>query len=1446
MKKKSVTKRIMPLFLILILVVSLFPPLTAFAAAIDKPTDLISERLSDTTAKVTFAKSLSGNYYYVIQDVDEPTPTQTQVENNFNGTGGSGALFFSPVNTNTINLDSSDGLAAGREMNVFLLLKNTDNNYSDVIPVRIAEYGVLKIGEGRNSTGYVPWTGTSTINVASNITTVKILNAAPGDYVRTLNVAHSGVTIEGLGSATPIIGLGVYVAANDVTLKDLYLTNNSNVDSDVNFGDYQNPGVGSFTLNIDGDVHIDKAVDRGSANIYSWGALTIGGGAGNSLTINGSTVMKGDVVVSVPLTIHEFQGYAALETDGALTINSPTVITGSTTNGYSAIRSAGDITLNAPLNVTGPDRNAGGDGGSAVPGAGCAIDIQTAGKFVIFNGKTPDVSLTIKDGANSVSPQNALNFKMGTVSNAKWFGVSGGVNATTAAPVFTALTNVYLDDPGTNHAPTLKGGVANPSTASVTVNNAYTLNLSNIFEDADGDSLTYSVNIDSGGYNAANAAYSYTPTAEGTETLVFKANDGTTDSPTYTVNLTVNAVPTAQIPNITAQPQSDSITSGNTKALSVTASVTDGGTLSYQWYSNTTASNSGGSVIGGAIGATYTTPALSATAYYYVVVTNTKGGVTATATSNAVTVTVNPAPPTLTAGISYRSSHITVSISFSSNKTGTYYYIVKETGDAAPNAAAIKASGVSGALGTSNAISATITPGAKKVYVTGEDTNAVLGNVIVFDVRAYTPSFADSSVTLTLSADNIIYIFNDGYVIGNIGDAVPVAAADLHIGNYTIGINSSSAEVNAAIMVMADYDGLANGRNITIKDLSLKTTSVSPLTLQGGAKASVILSGRNRLYPDSGNFAAVNVPQNSTLLIDGTGMLEAYAKTNGYGAGIGGNNGQSAGTIYISGSTGITAQSGGGAGIGGGYGGNGGTITISSGTTKAVSDGGGAGIGGGSGGNGGTITISGGTNSAKANSKGSGASIGGGYKGDGGTITISGGSTLATNNGDGACIGGGSGGNGGTITISGGTITATVGSSNSNYGIASNASGKVIINGGSVKATGGAGAIDVQPVNAAKEPVYLGELAGQKGVTSVLVDGVDWGIAANHPGDDALYLYMAHGADTHSVTANGVHYTATWNGTGFTITKNTNNNNSSGNNSSGNTAVLPRTSAQPGYTITFPSILGNSGTAVPIINPTDGKDFPIYIADAVYGNILGFELDGNGIDKQTLAVLVKSYVSAEGYNGNILRNTVLNNLNMALYNYVVNGTDEQLKSLKDKLGDAKNELKKANFSDEDKQKIQDWLDAIDAIINPKTPSIDVGAGKTVTLDPLTTTLLTAQNADGTVVIGIAFPGSVGIVLFNEYLATLKDGKHNLTVAFNDSSEAVIAFEVKNEAISAESRQNPATSTNNTGNLSNSGADGGLPSTDSVNPALIVLLIVIVILAAGLILFLLRRRKRAVV
>ena len=108
------------------------------------------------------------------------------------------------------------------------------------------------------------------------------------------------------------------------------------------------------------------------------------------------------------------------------------------------------------------------------------------------------------------------------------------------------------------------------------------------------------------------------------------------------------AAPAAPVITISTQPASASVTAGSiTGSLTVAASVTQGGTPTYQWYSNTSNSNSGGSSISGATSASFTIPtSLAAGSHYYFCEVRSSGATSVR--SNVATVTVTaPALPAI-------------------------------------------------------------------------------------------------------------------------------------------------------------------------------------------------------------------------------------------------------------------------------------------------------------------------------------------------------------------------------------------------------------------------------------------------------------------------------------------------------------------------------------------------------------------------------------------------------------------------------------------------------------------------------------------------------------------------------------------------------------------------------------------------------------------------------
>jgi hypothetical protein len=212
---------------------------------------------------------------------------------------------------------------------------------------------------------------------------------------------------------------------------------------------------------------------------------------------------------------------------------------------------------------------------------------------------------------------------------------------------------------------------AQPAGGSWNVGTTDNFELTVVADVTDGGNLTYqwysnSTNSNSGGsaineekdktltldkeHHTANGNYYFYVVVTNTNNNVNGTKTATAVSNVATVTVSGGVtIVSAQEPSINTQPAATTwnISTDNTKELTVVAEVTDGGVLSYQWYSNTSATTTGGNAIG-TNNATLTLAKANYTTdgnyYFYVVVTNTNNNATTTKvvtkTSNAATVTV--------------------------------------------------------------------------------------------------------------------------------------------------------------------------------------------------------------------------------------------------------------------------------------------------------------------------------------------------------------------------------------------------------------------------------------------------------------------------------------------------------------------------------------------------------------------------------------------------------------------------------------------------------------------------------------------------------------------------------------------------------------------------------------------------------------------------------------
>jgi len=286
---------------------------------------------------------------------------------------------------------------------------------------------------------------------------------------------------------------------------------------------------------------------------------------------------------------------------------------------------------------------------------------QTAGNVtpVTITPKTGKSTGTITIFYNGVT---ALPMELGNYTVTFDVAEANGWDSATGLIAGTLTVSVQVNA----QTPTITG---QPSGATVTINTPYSLSVTAGV--SDGGSLSYRWYSNTGASNtggtviAGATAADYNPPtsmvgtfyyfAEVTNTIHNNGDGGTktvsvrSDAATLAVNTFVNA----RTPAITTQPTTATVVFNASHSLSVAASVSDSGSLSYRWYSNTAPSNSGGTVIAGAVSAIYNpSTGTAGTYYYFAEVANTisdngDGGVkTASVRSNAVTFTVNKAAGT--------------------------------------------------------------------------------------------------------------------------------------------------------------------------------------------------------------------------------------------------------------------------------------------------------------------------------------------------------------------------------------------------------------------------------------------------------------------------------------------------------------------------------------------------------------------------------------------------------------------------------------------------------------------------------------------------------------------------------------------------------------------------------------------------------------------------------
>lgn len=317
---------------------------------------------------------------------------------------------------------------------------------------------------------------------------------------------------------------------------------------------------------------------------------------------------------------------------------------------------------------------------------GCGgVYVANGGIFTMYDGSITDNVCTTSNGCGGVKVEGSFTMSGGEISGntAQTAFYGGGVHVAYSGS-FTisgdasitgntsggSSCNVYLDN---NTVITIDGGLTGSNTIGVSMENPgvftsgggatyiekFTSDDSNLDVQISGNELClssgFTVGFDLGGATGTpptnqeveNGGKATEPTAPTWDDHAFAGWYNGDTLWNFDTVVTGNMILTAKwitFPTVTVTGDT-SMTYGAGGTLTANFTQVSGHTYTYQWYSNTTNSSTGGTIIDGATGESYNVPNTTnkGTYYYYCTVTASIDGssVTASVDSNAVTVTIS-------------------------------------------------------------------------------------------------------------------------------------------------------------------------------------------------------------------------------------------------------------------------------------------------------------------------------------------------------------------------------------------------------------------------------------------------------------------------------------------------------------------------------------------------------------------------------------------------------------------------------------------------------------------------------------------------------------------------------------------------------------------------------------------------------------------------------------
>ena len=535
-------------------------------------------------------------------------------------------------------------------------------------------------------------------------------------------------------------------------------------------------------------------------------------------------------------------------------------------------------------------------------------------------------------------------------------------------------------------------------------------------------------------------------------------------------------------PTITTQPSNlaQNICIGSS-ATTLSVSATSATTISYQWYSNTSASTSGGTLIAGATSSTYSPPTnIAGVKYYYVVLTNTLGSTTS-AVSGAITVSPLSVAGTASTNQTICAGTQPAALSLSGN-TGSIQWQVSSD-----NISFTNISGATSSPLTSAQMGALTSTRYYRAIVTSGACSAATSNVITVTV---TPLPTINSTTPGAGCGTGTVLLGASALSGTLNWYAALT------GGSSLGTGTSFTTPSISTTTTYYVDVTANGCTSSPRTAVTATINTLPMAASNSpatVEYLVVGGGGGGGFDGAGGGGGGQVKTGTVSLSSGTyavtiGNGGANATSVGSQAGDGGTTTLSLPTVIssIGGGGGGSKQANGRPGANGGGGGHnasatqtGGASTVggfSGGSNNAFGGGGGGGAAAagtqgaaGNGGNGVANSISGisvyyggGGGGGSYNGSGTGlAGLGGAGRGGLGTVTMATAGTANTGGGGGgageASSNPGKPGGSGVVIVkyagpqngSGGVITSVGGYTIHTF----NSNGSFVYNGGSTSAT---------------------------------------------------------------------------------------------------------------------------------------------------------------------------------------------------------------------------------------------------------------------------------------------------------------------------------------------------------------------------------------------------------